>query len=95
VHVDHQKHFDAEKAPALGNSQITARDASIAVQSLGVTENSQGKEIGSASFLKKRSKKLLLPWRLRVALPSPQPVSRSQSFFASFCLQKEVLPSSF
>jgi hypothetical protein len=41
----------------------------------------------SASFLKKRSKKLLVLRALATALPQP----KGQSFFATFCSQKVVL----
>jgi hypothetical protein len=43
---------------------------------------------GSCSFLKKRTKKLLVLWVLATVLPA----SAGQSFFASFCSQKEVFP---
>jgi adenine/guanine phosphoribosyltransferase-like PRPP-binding protein len=42
----------------------------------------------SASFLKKRSKKLLLLWDLARLVPQP---AGAKIFFASFCLQKEDL----
>jgi hypothetical protein len=44
---------------------------------------------GSSSFLKKRTKKLLVLRALATLLPRPA----GQSFFASFCSQKEVLTS--
>jgi hypothetical protein len=43
----------------------------------------------SASFLKKRSKKLLVLRALATALPQPA----GPSFFATFCSQKLVLSS--
>jgi hypothetical protein len=52
---------------------------------------SSGRRKGS--FLKKRTKKLLSCWRLRVARTAPQTMAESkQSFFGSFCSQKELLP---
>jgi hypothetical protein len=45
--------------------------------------------------LKKRTKKLPLIWRVRVAPAGPRARSKSKSFFASFCSQKEVLPYLF
>jgi hypothetical protein len=43
--------------------------------------------------LKKRTKKLLFLWRLRVALPSPQPVSQVKKFFCFFLFTKRSLSS--
>jgi hypothetical protein len=43
-------------------------------------------------FLKKEAKNFYLPWALSMMLPD---AARNQSFFASFCSQKEVLPSLF
>jgi hypothetical protein len=42
--------------------------------------------------LKKRTKKLLLPWTVPVGPPVAHSTAEgNQSFFASFCSQKEVL----
>jgi hypothetical protein len=49
---------------------------------------------GSASFLKKRSKKLLNAGTWAVAMTTPLS-RRNQSFFGSFCSQKELLSFSF
>jgi hypothetical protein len=46
-------------------------------------------EEGRTSFLKKRSKKLLFTAGRGNAVAKSR---RNQSFFASFCSQKEVLP---
>jgi hypothetical protein len=46
-------------------------------------------EKGSGSFLKKRTKKLLLCWDMGV-MPQTPPAQRNKSLFASFSSEKEV-----
>jgi hypothetical protein len=46
--------------------------------------------VTSGSFLKKRTKKLLLPWAMAVAAQTPMAWIK-ESLFASFSSEKEVL----